>query len=85
MASTDTVTLQRVGSQGRHGSSGSLCGECDRSKTRLGASACLFNATLDGACLFCDLGSIKAYAACVLRRDDYVKIGDLISRYRDVL
>ena len=34
---------------------------------------------------FCDLGSSKAYAACVLRRDDYVKIGDLISRYRDVL
>ena len=34
---------------------------------------------------FCDLGSSKAYAACVLRRDDFVKIGDLISRYRDVL
>ena len=46
------MTLQRIGSQCKHDSSGSLCGECDRSKTRLGASACLFNATLDGACLF---------------------------------
>ena len=38
-----------------------------------------------GHAFFCDLGSSKAYAACVLRRDDYVKISDLISRYRDVL